>query len=260
MKVLYPGIILSVFLIPLLFSCTVTRPSYLFKELKRDTVIASARPNEQLKIKATDILSINISSLSKEEDALFSLNGISSGKDAASPGSGYSIDKEGNIHLHKLGKIKAEGLTRSELKENLEKALVPYLKDPVVTVSFANHFVTLMGEVGQPQLLNLPAENVSILDALALSSHATVNAQLNDLIVIRDKGEGMKEVKHLNLEDHSIFNSSWYYLQPNDVVVVNPDEKRMIEESKKTNYQRTTGLVLQAITIAVVLYQAFFKN
>lgn len=256
----YPGVLLTIFIIiPIFFSCKVSKPSYYFRDLQRDTVITSIQSNEALKIRRGDILNISISSLNKEEDAIFTLNEISSNTNT-NVTTGYSIDKEGNIHLHKLGKIKAEGFTRTELEENLEKALLPYLKDPVVTINFTNHFITVIGEVGKPQLLNMPAEKLSIIDALAQSSNTTPAAQLSKLIVIRNKDEASKEIKHVSLEDHSIFNSQWYYLQPNDIVVVNPDEKRVSEELRRANYRQTSALIFQGLTIAIVLYQAFFKN
>ena len=39
-----------------------------------------------------------------------------------------------------------EGMTRKELKDTLEKALVPYLKEACVNVSFLNRHVTMLGE------------------------------------------------------------------------------------------------------------------
>ena len=244
-------------LLPFFFSCTVSKPISYFKDIKRDTVINTTQNNEALKIKKTDVLSIGISSLSSEEDALFNKQTQAA---ASTVVAGYPLDMEGNVHLHKLGKVKAEGLTRNELKNSLEKQLQPYLKDPVVNVNFANHFITIIGEVGKPQLLNMPDERMSVVDMVAQSGNINPTAQLNNLMVIREKDPGSKEFKHINLEDNSIFTSSWYYLQPNDIVVVNPDEKRAIQKDRRDRYQQTTSIILQALSLIIIINQLFFKN
>jgi polysaccharide biosynthesis/export protein len=251
----------SIFLLlPVFFSCSVSKPTYYFKDIKRDTVIntAGAVKTGELKIKSGDILGVSFSSLSREEDEIFNKPAVVSL--AGSPTLGFPVDKEGNIYLHKLGKVKAEGMTRNELKIYLEKQLQPFLKDPVVTVSFSNHFVTVIGEVGKPQLLNMPDESISILDVLAQTGNVNPIAQMNNLMVVREKDQTSKEFKHINLEDQSIFTSSWYYLQPNDIVVVNPDEKRVIQKERRDRYQQTASIIFQALTTVIIVYQAFFRN
>lgn len=244
-------------LLPVFFSCSVSKPTYYFKDIKRDTVINTTQHYEALKIKKTDVLSIGISSLSSEEDALFNKQTQPA---SSSTIAGYPLDMEGNIHLHKLGKIKAEGLTRNELKNSLEKQLQPFLKDPVANVNFANHFITIIGDVGKPQILNMPDERMSVVDMVAQSGNVNATAQLNNLMVIREKDPGSKEFKHISLEDNSIFTSPWYYLQPNDIVVVNPDEKRALQNERAARYQQTSSIVLQALSLIIIINQIFFRN
>jgi polysaccharide biosynthesis/export protein len=251
------SILLCCFIIPLLFSCSVPQPAYYFKSIKNDTTITNAFKSEELMIKKGDVLSVHISSLNPAEDDIFNKNIVSA---SVGTSQGFTVDEQGAIHLHRLGKQQAEGLTRAELKKQLEQKLQPYLKDPVVTVGFSNHFITVIGEVGKPQLLNMPAERISLIDVLAQSGNVTPVAQLNSLMVIREKEPTVKEFKHINLEDHSLFTSAWYYLQPNDVVVVNPDEKKAAMEYKKVRYQQVTAIVFQSITTALIIYQTFFRN
>jgi polysaccharide export outer membrane protein len=83
---------------------------------------------------------------------------------------------------------------------------------------------------------------------------------MNDLMIIREKDPTSKEFKHINLENNSIFTSPWYYLQPNDVVVVNPDERRVEEESRRSRYQQGSAIILQALTIVILVYQIFIRR
>ena len=238
-------------------SCKIIKTSSYFKDLKRDTVLTiNNDAAEELKIKKGDVLSINISSLSKIEDELYN----SKSATLASPaGSGYQVGNAGEIYVHKIGKLIVEGLTRKQLKATLEEQLIPYLKDPIATVNFENHHVTVIGEIGRPQLLPMPEEKISIIDVLAQSGTITQVAELSNILVIRDK-DNKKELKHVNLEDHSIFNSPYYYLQPNDIVVLNPNDKRLQRDLKRQNYQQVSSIFLQVLTIGLIIYQTFFRK
>ena len=128
----------------LLASCAPAKNSYYFKTLQKDTAI-SGLVNKDLesKISKGDNLSIIFSSLSKEEDLVFNTGTTSAAGVANSVG--FLVDKEGSVNIHKLGNIKAEGLTRKELAAVLQKQLQPFLKDPIVTVQYLNHKMTVMG-------------------------------------------------------------------------------------------------------------------
>lgn len=240
----------------LLSSCTTPKVSGYFKNITRDTVLSANLVNEELKIKKGDIMSIFISSLNKEEDELYNLK--LSNQTSLAP-LGYPVDDAGEIYLHNIGKVKAEGFTRKQLKYSLEQKLLPYLKDPVATVNFENHHVTVIGEIGRPQVMPMPEEKISIIDLLAQSGNAMLNTELSNVLVIRQK-DNSRELKRINLEDNSIFNSPFYYLQPNDVVVLNLDEKKVQREIKRQNYQQISTLVLQTLTMVLVIYQTFFRK
>ncbi len=251
-----PGLLVS--LLILFSSCGTTKTSSYFKNVTKDTTLAAPAGGEDLKIKKGDVLVLSISSLNKEEDEFF--NSPNAGNIGGTNAlSGYQVGSEGEIYLHKIGKLVVEGLTRKQLKTQLEDQLKPYLKDAIVVVSFQNHHVTLIGELGSPQILPLPEEKISIIDALAQGGRITENTQLNNIIVIRENNN-KKELKHLNLEDHSIFNSPYYYLQPDDVVVVNPDEKRINQKENRESYRQIAGFVVQGLTAIALIYQVFFRN
>lgn len=242
-----------VFLGSLVSSCTIVRPGSYFKNVTRDTIINLAPiAKEGIKVKSGDKLSITVTSLNKAEDLIF--NGDF--KD----GQGFEVNEAGEIHYHKLGRVKVAGLTRKQIKTKLEQQLEPYLKDPVVTLNFINHHVTVLGDIGKPQLLSMPEERLSIVDVLAQSGNTNLSTELTNIKVIRDTGENQKIIKQLNLEDHSIFSSEFFYLQPNDVVVLGNNEKMYLEEQKRIRYQQASTIALQLITVGLVIYQTFFRN
>lgn len=243
-------------------SCTMTKPSTYFKAITRDTTISeiAAQP-KMLAIKEGDVLTITISSLNATEDAIYNPRPNSVNSDPVSVGAnaGFQVGADGNIFVHNLGKVKVLGLTRQQLKELLEKQLLPYLKDPLVTVQFANHHVIVLGEITKPQQFPISGEQLTILDLLANSGITTQVTKLSSVLVIRENNN-QKEFRHVNLEDHSIFSSPYYYLQPNDVVVLAQDEKILQQQLRKEGYRQYASIIFQAISVAIIIYQAFFRN
>lgn len=249
----FPGFFLVCFFLPGLFlisSCKVTRPSNYFRDIKNDTTVTVPhRVTDSLKIKSGDVLAVTVSSLDRDEDLLYNSENTV----------GYEVSQEGTIHLRRLGKLSVLGLTRKQAKQKIEDGLAPYLKDPLVSIKFTNHHVTLIG-AGGSRVLPMPEERISIMDLLAQGGTLNEDNLLSDVIVIRDFGQTQKTIKHLNLEDKSIFESGYFYLQPYDVVVLNSNEKAIVAEKNRLRYQQITTLALQAVTIGLVIYQTFFRN
>lgn len=225
-------------LLILFYSCRPTGNPVYFKNLQRDTSLKNIiTENYELRIRKNDLLGITVISLSP--DVAFYNAQVSSGTAAVN---GYPVNGNGNISFVKLGDIHAEGLTRKELKDTLEKLLVPYLKDVVVTVSFLNRHITMLGGVNT-QVLPIAVDNMTIFDALAASGDIGEKGRIDNVLVIRDS-IGVKEFKRLNLSNHSIFYSPYYYMQPNDIVYVEP---------VKVKTKITTAQIISYITSGISL-------
>jgi polysaccharide export outer membrane protein len=241
-------------------SCAPSKNAYYFKTVPRDTSINSmVNRVAETRIVKNDLLSINFSSLNPGEDVIYNsaAGGASATGAGGSGGGGYLVDAQGNIQLHKLGLIHAEGMTRAELKNKIQKDIEPYLKDPVVTVRYLNHRVSVLGEVSSPGVVQMPEERLSVLEVLSVSGDVTSSAKRNNILIIRDTSTG-KQLKRINLEDHSIFTSEWYYLQTGDIVYVEPNEKKLNEE-KRTKTQQMVGLILSGISLGLIILDRVVK-
>lgn len=242
-----------------LASCSVSKNTYYFKTLPRDTVINSSitRSGEST-IHKSDMLDILISSLNPEEDKVYNAVEVSVGLSAGGTGNdhGYLVDANGNIQLHRLGSIHAEGMTRRELKNKIETDIKPFLKDPLVTVRYLNHRVTVMGEAGKPAVIPMSEEKISILELLSNSGDLTAMAKKDNILIIRETETG-KQFKRINLEDHSIFTSEWYYLQPNDVVYIEPNDKK-IKDEKRARAQQNISIALSGVSLIIVILSRIF--
>ena len=248
------------FILTLFSSCKTTQPSFYFRNFKSDTTLkATTLTKQELKIKQDDILSITISSLNPLEDNVFNAPAHNTSSSETNY-IGYKVDKSGYIFIHKIGKILVEGNTRSELKINLEKQLQPFYKEPIVTINFSNHFITILGNVGAARKINLPEDQINIFEALATSSDIVKDAKYSNLLLIREVESGAKQIKQINLEDYSIFTSSYFNLLPNDILIVKPDEDKIVKLEKLAKTQQIASFSLQAVGLALIVYQAFFRK
>ncbi len=237
-------------------SCSITRPTYLFKDVKNDTIINGFTDADiVLKIQKNDLLSIIISSLNPAEDALF--NASMGGNNSTG---GYTVNLDGNIYVHKLGSVTVAGITRKELKAKLENDLLPYLKDPIVTVNFGNHAITVITDAGGGKILNMPAEKISVIDAIAQSGgNVGASGTFSNVLVIREEGT-QKQFKHLNLENASIITSQWYYLQPKDILVLNPNEEKIFKDLKRARNQQILSTALSGLSIVLIIINLVLRK
>ena len=213
-----------------LSSCNTAKKTIYFQDLQKDTTLTNlVSKNFANKIQTGDLLSITVSSLSPENTAIYNAPQNTSGALT-----GYLVDENGTIQFIKLGNLRVAGMTRKELKTKLEIDLTSYLSQVIVAVGFLNRHVTMMGAVS-PQVLPITADNMTILDALASSGDIGTKGRTDNILVIREKEDG-KEFKRLNLTDKSIFYSPYFYLQPNDIVYVEPVKERVNKTAQIISY------------------------
>lgn len=236
-------------------SCTTTKNVIYFENVQKDTTLKTLVSKDfEAKIRKNDVISIVVSSISPDVFVYNNSVASSTGSAGAAP-AGYQQDEDGNILFPKLGIIHVEGLTRSELRSKLTKELSPYLKDPIVTVRFLNQHITVLGEVAKPQVLAMPAESMTLLDAIGASGDLTYTGRRDNILVIRDGNQG-KEFHRLNLNNSSILASPYYYLKPDDVVYVEPTKVKL---KNTTQSQAIIGYVLSGLSILVIILDRFIK-
>ena len=248
------SIIIVIFCSGLLNSCAPAKNVVYFQNLQKDTTLHTlVNNNFELKIRKNDLLSINIISPDPVSTQLFNgIQGTPSAAAVASSGSstgGFLVDNDGNIVMYKLGVVHVEGLTRSELMQQLQKDLEPYLKDAVITIRFLNNRVTMLGELAKPGIITLPNEQISLLEAIAMSGDLTFTGRRDNILVIRETENG-KQFKRVNLSDHSIFKSPFYYLKPDDVVYVEPTSSKIKSASQTP---QTVSYVLSGVSILITI-------
>ena len=194
------------------------------------------------RIKVNDILSIVVSSSATELAMVYN----SKQNDVAS--SGYLVTLDGTIVLPILGKIKVQDLTLLELENEIVKKLIEgnHLSNPIVTVRLTNAKFTVLGEVRNPGTYNFTEQNISILQALGYAGDLTIHGKRRDLLIIRE--ENNKKTYHtIDLTSKKWFDSPYYYVKPNDVIYINPNNAKITSSS----YIGSFGNLLAVFSIAI---------
>ena len=137
----------------------------------------------------------------------------------------YTVNKEGNIYFPVIGKVKLEGLTRSEAVKLMTGEISKYLDDPIVNLQITSFKVTVLGEVSRPGPIQVNDERISILDAIGAVGDLTIYGSRQNVTLIRDNN-GAKEFAKIDLTKSDLFSSPYYYLQQNDVIIVDSNDTR----------------------------------
>ena len=209
-------------------------------------------------IQNDDILSINVFTLNPLSGAIINqasaapiLGGSATTAVAGQQVTGFLVDKNGEIELSLVGKIKVAGLTTYQARELVREKVGAIYEKPNVQLRFANFKVSVLGEVNSPSTYNMPNEKVTIMDVLSLAGDLTIYGKRDNVLIVRDNN-GKKEYARLNLNSSEIFNSPFYYLKQNDVVYVEPN-KRKVSASNSAQIQTISVIasVLSVIVLAI---------
>lgn len=168
----------------------------------------------------------------------------------------YSVDPQGDINFPLLGRIHVAGMTRYQLVDFLEKKLVSenLVKDPIVTVEFANSGISVIGEVNHPGRFEFNKDRVTLLDAIAMAGDLTVNGMRENVIVMRPQADGTTKAYRVDLTDAAAMATSpVYYLQQDDVVYVEPNDRRKRDTTSSGNTLYTPSFWVSVGSLAVTI-------
>ena len=141
---------------------------------------------------------------------------------------GYLVSNNKTINFPVLGELSVADKSTADLEIDIKNRLETggYLLNPSVTVRLLNAKVTILGEVKQPGTFTFTENNISLLQALGLAGDLTINGDRKDVILIRE-ADGKRSTTHLNLTESTWLNGPYQNIQPNDVLVVNPNAAKV---------------------------------
>lgn len=237
-----------------------------FQDMPLEQEVTITRP-QPVKLHEGDEISILVSTRDAALSSLFSKYSnynVSTGGGGASSmtnfrDSYYIIGEDGCVDFPVLGKVKAEGLTRIELEESIKKMLQDQnlVKDPVITVDYHNLFVTMIGSTGTVGRIVIDRDNFTIIDAITQSGDLELSGMRENIKVIRTTDLDKRIAYEVNLcSAEDLYNSPAYYLQQNDVIYVEPNNKakRTTTEygSQMVNYTFWVGILTSVLSLIAI--------
>ncbi|SDI33455.1 polysaccharide export outer membrane protein [Paraburkholderia steynii] len=101
---------------------------------------------------------------------------------------GQTVAPDGTIYFPFVGRIRASGRTTAQIRDELGKKLIPYIRDPQVDVrvlSYRSQKVQVTGDVKTPGPLALSDVPLTLVDAITRSGGSSDNADLQRVRLTR---------------------------------------------------------------------------
>ena len=229
-------------------SCVPLKQLSYFNDLD-ELVEPGINPRTQKLIMPFDKLYIKVISIDAPTNQIFNDN--EEMRSGSSNGVlGYLVDEAGNVNFPFVGNINVVKLTTAQASEKIQKALGDYVSNISVTVKYIDNHVTVLGEVKNQGVYPFIQDKLNIYEALGLGGVITQYGDRKKIILIRNEGAKIMHYR-LDLSDSKIAGKDYYYILPNDVIVVEP------LKAISSSYQNITyTTILSSITtlIAVLLF------
>lgn len=189
-------------------------------------------------IQKNDIISINVSSIdpsiigilgdftSKGNGAVIG-SGMNGGQGRNGVGQGVIVQEDGMIELPRIGKIHLEGLTIKQAREKIQTEFYKIYEPEgtYIDVNLQRIEYTIVGEANNGVFM-ANKRDMTIIEAFAQSGGNNIYADLKNVRIIRTTPDGTRQV-HVDLTKESIMNSEYYWIQNNDIIVVNPRKEKV---------------------------------
>ncbi|MGQ1911804.1 polysaccharide biosynthesis/export family protein [Marinifilum sp. RC60d5] len=188
-------------------------------------------------IKTNDNLYVDIQSMSPEVNAMFNptkgmgtTGGTSQnyGQPSSQYLNGFQVDFSGNVKLPVIGKVAVAGKTLNAAREAIQLKADEYIKDAMVKVKLLSFKITVLGEVKNPGMYYNYNNNMTVLDGISMASGVTDYGRIQKVLVMRTSEKGSKTFR-LDLSNKKFLSSEAFFLQPNDVVYVEPDKYKNVK-------------------------------
>lgn len=200
-------------------------------------------------IQPNDILSVKITADDMELAIPYNLsagNGAQNIQGTQLLLQGYLVSNKGEINIPVLGTILVKGLTYTQIEEKIQKELTEkqLLKNPVVVCRIVNAKVTILGEVRSPGTYTFYENNLTILQALGLAGDLNITGVRKKIKVVRMENN-QQLVGEIDLTQKDWMNSPFYFIKPNDVIVVDPNTAKV----KSAGIIGNAGTLLGTISV-----------
>jgi polysaccharide export outer membrane protein len=172
---------------------------------------------------------------------------------------GFTIDKQGEIEFPYLGKIKVSEMEVDQAKMAIETQLKKYFKVFFLQVKVAEFKFSVLGYVNRPGQYFFQQNKVNILEALSMAGDLQNLAKRTSLQLYRQYPDGVK-IHSLDLTDRNLVNSPYWFIQPNDVLYIEPLKVRTAGDVSSFQTSMTVITPLLSSLLLVLNTYILIKN
>ena len=232
-----------------LFTCCSSSKKITYLQDIQPNVSMRIQEPQPIKFENGDQITIIVHSRDEEVAKVFNVLGKSGEH------SSYIVDNQGYVEMPVLGPVKVGGLTREEAAREIKYKLLEsrMVKDPIVTIDYSGMGYTVLGEVKNPGRKPIERDQITLLEALGSAGDLTIDGLRENILVLRTV-DGLQTPYRINLLDtKSLYSSPVFYVQQNDVIYVEPNEKKANQSTVNGNNLLTPGFWMSAFSFAASL-------
>ncbi len=234
----------------LLASCVTTKQTNLLQETGGGIPgYQTTVPLEEYKVKSGDQLKISVAANPKDTKSAQLFSSFSGGS-----GSSFPVNPDGTIYFPYLGDVFVRGKNTFEIQQTLEKRINDNIVDGcIVLVSLESRYFSIIGEAGAGRH-PIAKEQTTIFQALALSGGIAPYGDRSHVKIIRQIENGTV-IKTFDLRSEEIINSEFYYIQPDDVIYIQPMGRKFLGLN---SFSAGFAVLSTVISLGLMAY-SFFK-
>lgn len=189
-------------------------------------------------VRPGDRIGVKLLTTNEEIDALFSREQqnqvqITGGSNNTNTNSrqGYEVSDSGYILLPIFGNFYVQGKTIKEIRSELQQKVDDKFIDAIVSVNFLSFDVYFIGS-SISRKVTFDRTKVNLLEAMAQGgSIPATNNKRRNVMIIR-KIEGGHKLFRVDLTERALLEKPEFYLQPGDIVNVEPRRLMAIREGR----------------------------
>ena len=168
---------------------------------------------------------------------------------------GYDVSPDGEILVPVLGTIKVGGSTLEEARKTIQDVTDRHFNNATVECKLLSFKFTVIGEVRAPGTYINYNNYLTALEAVGRAGGIGDYGRRDQLLVVRPV-EGGTKTYTLNLQDKAILSNEAYFLLPNDVVIVQPQDKKIFNLNFPT-FASILSVTTSLITTTLLLINYF---
>ncbi len=170
---------------------------------------------------------------------------------------GYSVDPEGDVTLPLMGKVPVAGMTVFQIRDLFQAKVDSLFRHAYVEVRLMSFKYTVIGEVRMPGSFINYNDQLTVLEAIGRAGGIAETGTKEKILVVRPMGD-QTVTYHLDLQDKSLLSSPAYFITPNDVVIVQPNPKKVFNVNLPT-ISFILATVTSTISTTLLLINYFGK-